>query len=129
MKKEISDLSYIKLLVDTFYGKVRIDDLLGGIFNGILHDRWEEHLEKLYTFWQTILLKEHTYNGRPFRPHATLPVEKKHFDRWIFLFHETVDDFFAGEVADFAKKQAGLMAEMFMHKIAVYREGPSNFIL
>lgn len=128
MKKEIENLEDIQLLVDTFYGKVRVDALLGGIFNGAIGDRWDEHLEKLHRFWQTVLLREHTYHGTPFRPHATLPVEKAHFERWIFLFHETIDDFFTGETADFAKKQSELMAEMFMHKIAYYRKDPSNFI-
>ncbi|MAN59268.1 MAG: globin [Flavobacteriaceae bacterium] len=117
MQHEISTLRDIKLLVDSFYGKIREDGLLGPIFNGVIKDRWPEHLERMYTFWQTVLLGEHTYYGSPFPPHAKLPVNKTHFDRWLFLFSETVDEHFTGEKAAEAKWRAGKMAEMFQLKI------------
>ncbi|WP_432329955.1 group III truncated hemoglobin [Mucilaginibacter sp. P25] len=53
-------------MVDSFYTKIRQDDLLGPIFNERIGDKWSEHLEKMYSFWQTTLLGEHTYSGRPF---------------------------------------------------------------
>ena len=53
-------LDDIKILVDTFYDKARQDTLLGPIFEGVIEDRWPEHLEKMYRFWQTVLLGEHT---------------------------------------------------------------------
>ena len=61
MKKDISNIQDIKLLVDVFYGKVREDGKLKDIFNNKIQDRWPEHLEKMYRFWQTVLLEEHTY--------------------------------------------------------------------
>ena len=66
MKKDISNIQDIKLLVDVFYGKVREDGKLKDIFNNKIQDRWPEHLEKMYRFWQTVLLEEHTYYGSPF---------------------------------------------------------------
>ena len=69
--KEILSLDDIKKLVDTFYGKVRNDALIGPIFNEKIQDRWPQHLEKMYTFWQTILLGEHTYFGSPFPPRCS----------------------------------------------------------
>lgn len=125
-KKDITTLDDIKLLVDSFYGKIRIDILLGGIFNGVIKDRWPEHLEKMYTFWQTVLLEEHTYYGSPFLPHAKLPVDAEHFERWMKLFNETVDTFFEGEKATKAKWQGQRMAEMFLSKITYYRENNST---
>ena len=74
MKNEIISITDIKLLVDTFYNKVRKDELLADLFNNKIGDRWPEHLEKMYRFWQTVLLEEHTYHGSPFLPHAKLPV-------------------------------------------------------
>ena len=129
MVKEITDIEDVKFLVNTFYDKIRVDSLLGGIFNAILEGKWDKHLPIMYRFWQTVLLKEHTYQGSPFRPHAKLPVEKAHFDRWLSLWHETLDENFEGEGVVLAKKQAGVMAEMFMHKINYYRNDPSAFIL
>jgi hemoglobin len=124
-KKEIKSLEEIKTLVNSFYGKVRVDQLLGPIFNGAIKDRWPEHLEKLARFWQTILLEEHTYFGRPFPPHAKLPVSQKHFDRWLELFRETVDENFIGEKAEEAKTRAEKMAEIFMIKINYFNNNKS----
>lgn len=128
-RKNISDLDDIKLLVDSFYDKVREDDLLKDIFNNIIQDRWPEHLEKMYRFWQTVLLGDHTYFGSPFVPHAELPVEKRHFDRWMKLFVETVDTYFVGEKAERAKWQGDRMAEMFLYKIEYYRNNTSKPLL
>lgn len=120
--KDIQSLDDIKLLVNHFYGLVREDDLIGPVFNGVIQDRWPAHLEKMYRFWQTVLLETHTYEGRPFPPHAQLPVDKQHFERWVSLFHRTLDTHFSGEVADEARWRAVRMAEMFLTKILYYRD-------
>lgn len=121
VRNEILQLEDVKNLVDTFYGKVRENDLLGPIFDNRIQDRWPEHLAKMYTFWQTILLGEHTYYGSPFPPHATLPVEKIHFETWLSLFYQTIDELFVGEKANEAKWRANKMAEMFQLKITQYK--------
>lgn len=116
-KKEITGLGEIQEMVDLFYGKVRKDELLADIFNGVIQDNWPAHLEKMYRFWQTVLLEEHTYHGSPFAPHMKLPVDKMHFDRWKQLFFETVDEGFIGQKTVEAKLRAAKMAEMFQFKI------------
>lgn len=126
MTKDILKLDDIKNLVDSFYGKIREDLLLKDIFNNIIQDRWPQHLEKMYTFWQTVLLSEHTYYGSPFPPHAKMPIDKKHFDRWLQLFFETIDENFSGEIADEAKWRASKMAEMFQFKIGYMRENSGS---
>ena len=126
---EISTIEDIKILVDNFYNKVRIDNLLGPIFNGVVQNNWPVHLDKMYRFWQTVLLSEHTYYGSPFPPHAQLPVDSKHFDRWIELFNETLDEHFQGEKADEAKWRARKMADMFQSKIAYYKTKKSGPLL
>jgi len=115
--KDIENINDIQLLVDSFYSKIRNDEQLGSIFNGIIKNRWPEHLEKMYRFWQTILLDDQTYFGSPFVPHAKMPVDKSHFEQWIKLFSETVDENFAGEKAEQAKWQGQRMADMFHYKI------------
>jgi hemoglobin len=121
MKNDIAHLDDIKLLVDTFYGKVQNDALIGPIFNGVIKN-WEPHLAKMYTFWQTVLLQEHTYFGSPFPPHAKLPVSAEHFERWLSLWRATVDSFFVGPKAEDAKWRGQAMAEMFLAKIEYFRE-------
>jgi len=121
MKNDIATLQHVKLLVDTFYGKVQTDELIGPIFNSVIKN-WQPHLEKMYSFWQTVLLHEHTYFGSPFPPHAKLPVSPAHFERWLFLWTNTVDSFFEGAKADEAKWRGQAMADMFMAKIDYFRE-------
>lgn len=118
---DIIDLNDIKKLVDTFYDKVRKDALLAPIFDLRIQDRWQEHLTKMYSFWQTLLLADKTYNGNPFPPHAQLPVNHMHFQKWLALFMETVDELFRGEKAEEAKWRAQKIAEMFEIKIAYHK--------
>lgn len=121
-KKKIATVEDVRLMVDTFYGEVRKDALLGPIFNQVIQDRWPEHLEKMYRFWQTVLLQEHTYKGSPFAPHACLPLQAVHFERWKLLFFATLDGLFDGEKAEEAKFRASKMAEMFQLKIAFIQQ-------
>ncbi|MCK0123837.1 group III truncated hemoglobin [Gelidibacter sp. F2691] len=122
MEHDIFSLEDVKTLVNTFYDKVREDALLAPIFNKVIKERWPEHLETMYTFWQTVLLGEHTYTGSPFPPHAKLPISKAHFDRWLELFYSTIDEHFEGEIAEEAKWRASKMAEIFQFKIDRYQQ-------
>ena len=128
-KDDILTLDDIKLLVNTFYDKVREDTLIGLIFNERIQNRWPEHLAKMYTFWQTVLLGDHTYYGSPFPPHAQLPVEGQHFQRWLFLFSQTLSELFTGEKAKEAMWRADKMAEMFQYKIEHYRNKIKNSLI
>lgn len=123
---DITTLNDIKHLVDSFYTKVQKDSLIGDIFNRVIQDNWPVHLEKMYRFWQTVLLEEHTYSGSPFTPHAKLPIGKAHFERWLALFNQTVDELFKGEKADEAKWRANKMAELFQLKIEFYQNNSAK---
>ncbi|MDN3584312.1 group III truncated hemoglobin [Mucilaginibacter flavus] len=82
----------------------------------------------MYTFWQTVLLEEYTYNGAPFPPHARLSVDENHFNQWLNLFAQTVDTLFTGDKANEAKWRAAKMAQMFQHKIAYFKNNPLNIL-
>lgn len=128
-KTDIRTRDDIKLLVDSFYGKVQKDELIGPIFNERIQDRWAEHLEKMYAFWQTILLDEYTYSGRPFPPHAQLPISEEHFERWLQLFHETLEQRFEGPIAEEAKARGSKMAALFQIKLEHIRQSPFRPLL
>jgi len=127
-KQQILTIDDIKKLVDAFYGHIRNDALLAPIFNERIKDNWPRHLEKMYRFWQTVLLEEYTYSGSPFLPHARLPVDHEHFSKWMALFTKTVNELFTGEKAQEAIWRAGKMAEMFEHKIAASKNNPLNIL-
>lgn len=116
--QEINSIEDIKTLVDRFYLKVRKDTDLAPVFNSrITTDDWQLHLNKMYSFWESVLFHKGSYKGNPFEKHLNLPVESIHFEQWIKLFNETVDENFYGLVAENAKMKAKSIAYIFSHKI------------
>ncbi|WP_300598490.1 group III truncated hemoglobin [Niabella sp.] len=121
-KKDITTIDDIQLLVNEFYTRVRENQQIGPVFDTVIGNEWPRHLEKMYRFWETVLLDNHTYFGSPFPPHARLPVGQEHFDTWLQLWAQTIDAHFSGTRADEAKWRAGKMAVMFVSKINYYRD-------
>jgi hemoglobin len=113
----------IKTLVDSFYGKVRNDDLLGPVFEEKLSGHWDSHLQTMYKFWGMALLGESGYSGHPLSRHLPLPIEQAHFNRWLHLFFETLNEHFEGPVAGEAMKKASLIARTFLTRITAFRSG------
>jgi hemoglobin len=109
--KEISEAALAEL-VDTFYARVREDEVIGPVFNDAIDD-WPEHLEKLQAFWSSVMLTTGRYKGRP------LPAHIKHGDRigdtqfahWLALWKETTDDLFVPAAAEALQEKAGRIAE------------------
>jgi hemoglobin len=119
MKQEIKTPGQVKILVDKFYEKVNADELLSPVFNGEAKVNWEEHLPKMYKFWGTQLIGTGDYTGRPFPPHAALPINKTHFERWLALFLETVNENFTGDTAQTAREKAKNIAAVFQYKLGL----------
>jgi hemoglobin len=119
MKKEISTMNEIKELVDKFYEKVNSDELLSPVFNIEAKVDWEEHLPRMYRFWGTQLIGTGDYSGWPFPPHMELHITKAHFERWVHLFMETINENFTGPVAETAKEKAKNIASIFIHKLGL----------
>ena len=111
-RAEILTEADVEVLVNEFYYKVRQDDLLADIFNSIIKDNWPAHLKRMTDFWSTILLYTKTYKDDPLPKHLPLPVDKEHFDRWLELFNETIDEHFQGEIAENARKRANSIASI-----------------
>ncbi|HEX8515537.1 MAG TPA: group III truncated hemoglobin [Bacteroidia bacterium] len=116
-KRDIRSTGDIKVFVDAFYLKVRNDELLSPVFSERIGDHWEPHLQRMYSFWQTLLIEEHTYKGNPFAHHVNLPINKEHFDRWLELFHQTLDELFAGPKATEAKVKGSQIGAIFLSKL------------
>src|SRR5690625_691562 len=115
--KDIGKFEDIQLLVDEFYGKIRADSLLGPVFNRAIDD-WEPHLNKMYRFWQTLLLEEGTtYFGNPFIKHQPLAISPDHFSQWLKLWEETITHHFEGRVAAEALFRAQKVAYVFQMRL------------
>lgn len=87
------DQAYISELVETFYERVRADDVLGPIFEREIGNDWQPHLAKMKTFWQSLSLYDGSYTGKPVRAHTRLRgVQPEHFDVWLELFTTTLSE-------------------------------------
>ncbi|CAM5502265.1 Group 3 truncated hemoglobin ctb OS=Afipia felis OX=1035 GN=ctb PE=4 SV=1 [Afipia felis] len=104
------DEALIARVVDEFYTRVRSDELLGPIFNTRIAD-WGPHLRQMKAFWSSVALMSGEYHGQPMRKHLPLPVDAEHFDRWLQLFQETVNDLCTPNGAEHFMERARRIAE------------------
>ena len=126
MRKEIENRQDIEKLVETFYPRVKQDDVIGYIFNKKSNMVWETHIPVMYNFWDTILLGAQNYHGGVMFKHIQLdkkePLTADHFSRWKNLFHGTVDEVFVGDHADEAKRWVEMMEKLMLFKIEQSRK-------
>ena len=104
------DEAMIARLVDGFYDRVRADPLIGPVFNERIGD-WGPHLEQMRLFWSSVALMSGAYHGRPMPKHLPLPVDARHFDRWLELFEATARDLCPPAAADHFIERARRIAE------------------
>ena len=121
MKHDIQTKEDIKLLVDTFYDKVKKDAVIGYLFNEVAKVNWEHHLPRMYEFWENVLFQTGSFTGNPMIAHTQLhqksPLSPEHFGRWQQLFLETINELFEGEYAELARQRAVSIATMMRIKI------------
>jgi hemoglobin len=114
---DISTREDCERLVRAFYGRALTDPIIGWLFTDIARLDLEAHVPKIASFWETVLLDARSYRGGAFAPHAMLhmkaPLHRGHFERWLFLWHATVDELFEGERAELARNHANRVANAF----------------
>lgn len=122
LQHDLAARADVILLVDTFYDAVRVDAILGPIFNDTAKVDWSAHLPKMYDFWDTVLFGKAGYKGNPLAVHLELaqltPLGAREFDHWVALFHGTIDTLFAGPLADEAKARALRIATVMQFHLA-----------
>lgn len=121
MKADILTKEDIKLLVDSFYEKVKKDTVISYLFNDVAKVNWELHLPRMYDFWENIIFQTGSFSGNPMAAHAQLhqqsPLTAEHFARWQQLFLETVSELFEGDNAVLARQRAVSIATMMQIKV------------
>jgi hemoglobin len=110
MKKDIESRADIELLINSFYDKVRADDVIGYIFNDVTKVDLPHHMPTMYNFWEGVIFYTGSYSANPMQVHKDLnkkePLTPEHFKRWLQLFVETVNNLFEGDKAELAKQRA-----------------------
>lgn len=104
------DEAMIERLVRCFYARVRDDALLGPIFAARIVD-WEPHLGRMCAFWSSVALMTGCYHGQPMQAHLPLPIDARHFDRWLSLFEQTAREVCPPPAADHFLDRARRIAE------------------
>jgi hemoglobin len=98
LPQDISE-TLVAHLVDTFYGRIRQDPVLGPIFEARLQGRWDTHLAAMVDFWSSVTMLTGRYRGKPHVAHEPLGLTPEHFQRWLGLFEATVGDLCTGPAA------------------------------
>jgi hemoglobin len=115
------DEAMIERLVRLFYGRARLDPLIGPIFEAKVHD-WEAHIGQICDFWSSVMLKSGRYRGQPMVAHMLLPVGTPHFERWLEIFTETAREIFPPAAATQFVERAYRIAESLELGIAAQKE-------
>lgn len=120
--KDIQGKNDIDQLIRAFYETAMKDPLIGKFFTEVVKLDLEEHLPKIVDFWDSTLFQSSAYSGNPIQVHLALhrkhPIEKPHFDRWLELFHSTIDQYYLGNTAELAKQRATSIATIMQIKLS-----------
>ncbi len=91
----------IQVMVHTFYGCIREHPRLGEIFRRRLEGRWDEHLSKMESFWQSVLLKNGAYKGKPVPAHLQQKeLVSSDYGEWLEVFRPVIRELHVPDLAD-----------------------------
>ncbi|WMX12109.1 MULTISPECIES: group III truncated hemoglobin [unclassified Aureispira] len=119
--KDIQTRADVEHLIRTFYEKVLVDKTIAFIFIDVAQIDLDKHFPHLFDFWENILLTPNGYKRNVLKVHLDLnqkvPLRQEHFERWLELFTNTVDELFEGTVANNAKNKALSIATVMQTKL------------
>jgi hemoglobin len=121
------DDAFVSRFVESFYGRIRTDDLLGPIFAERISD-WPAHLDRMNRFWRSILHNSGEFSGNPMAKHVAIDgLGEQHFAHWLDLFYATLR---ALEQDPGATREVGararMIADSLLTGIAMKRDGLSG---
>ncbi|MFZ4796260.1 MAG: group III truncated hemoglobin [Bacteroidia bacterium] len=104
----------IDFLVEEFYTKIQKNEVLAPFF---INTNWEHHLPRMKQFWCFILLDKPGFKGNIYDAHSNKQIKSPHFDVWLQLFCETVNENFEGAIAAKAIEKAKELSMLFSWKL------------
>ncbi len=113
-RPDVDSPDEIARLVRAFYERVAVDDLLAPVFVDQAAVNWETHRPRITAFWCQLELGIEGFHGAPTQKHRKLSAEEpfraEQFARWVSLFHDTIDQRWAGPHAESIKARATTIA-------------------
>lgn len=123
--KDIETRADIDDLMNRFYAKAMTDEKIGYIFTDVAKLNLEHHLPIIGDFWETMLFgtgNYHKHGRNPMRVHGELNQKSglsfEHFNRWLELFDETIDETFTGETSAYLKTRAHAIANRMLEYVS-----------
>ena len=111
----------LHLLMREFYKKLLSDSKISFIFTQIAKIDLEPHLLDLVDFWEQILFDRGRYQKNVMHIHLDLNQQSKlseeHFAIWLHYFNTTIDENFAGKIAENMKTRALSIATVMKIKM------------
>jgi len=121
---DIQNREHIDKVVRLFYDKLLSNELMKPIFLDAVKIDFEEHFGILVDFWDNILFYTGAYQRNAMMPHLDLhkvfPLKKVHFDTWLTLFEDSINELYEGEKANQAIERArsiGTIMQMKLHQM------------
>jgi hemoglobin len=114
---------HIEKLVAVFYERVRQDRTLGPIFDAAIED-WPHHIDKLKSFWSSVMLTSGRYKGQPMIAHVRHEeaMTPENFARWLQLWTETSSAMLPAEAAAAFQDRGNRIAESLQLGVSFYRQ-------
>ncbi|MFD0915422.1 group III truncated hemoglobin [Pseudahrensia aquimaris] len=85
-------------LVEGFYADILQHPRLAQIFRINVEGEWNSHLDKMKSFWRSVLLRSGEYKGKPVPAHQKIDgLTINDFQQWLSLFEITANQTFAAE--------------------------------
>ena len=121
-RRDIETEADIESVVHQFYGDLIKDDRVGLFFTEVVSLDFEIHLPIIISFWSSILLGNHKYQGNPMLKHIELSrkmrIDESHLKRWLSIWRQTLDQSHEGQVTELAKSKAEQIGMLMLHKIS-----------
>lgn len=125
---DLNTRSDIDALLRTFYSRALIDEELAEPFTELREQGLESHLPVMCDFWETVLFGTKSYRGSALTVHKGLhkthPLTVAHFQRWLALWIEVVEERHTGPIATRAVLQGSRMARAMSRQITGDRSWP-----
>ncbi|MGI8788035.1 MAG: group III truncated hemoglobin [Pyrinomonadaceae bacterium] len=123
--KDIENRADIDDLMNRFYARAMSDKEIGYIFTDVAKLDLYHHLPIIGDFWETMLFGTGNYQKHernPMQVHGELnqktPLTFEHFNRWLEIFYETIDENFAGETSEYLKMRANAIANRMLEYVS-----------
>jgi hemoglobin len=111
----------LHLVMSEFYKKLLSDNKISYIFTEVAKIDLKPHLIELVDFWEQMLFDKGSYRKNVLQIHTDINQQSKlseeHFAIWLNYFNTTIDENFAGQIAENMKTRALSIATVMKIKM------------